>query len=151
MYSLSEIKVTKGNKIVLHVSILYEYQQFFQHPICFSIQPPDYSDPWPSLAHPSSFFLIRLFNKYVKFLNWIVFSILIYWWKDGKTCNKQTLCIHYQRLRSLKEMLYTLQDQELSKHIGKMCMRLRNGGKGELSRVFSRISRQIHIFTHMLR
>jgi hypothetical protein len=27
------------NKIVLHLSIFYEYQQFFQHRICFSIQP----------------------------------------------------------------------------------------------------------------
>jgi hypothetical protein len=26
-------------KIVLHLSIFYEYQQFFQHRICFSIQP----------------------------------------------------------------------------------------------------------------
>ena len=31
---------------LLHLSIFYEYhQQFFQHRICFSIQPPDYSDP----------------------------------------------------------------------------------------------------------
>jgi hypothetical protein len=46
----------------LHLSIFYEYQQFFQHRICFSIQPPDYSDPWPRLAHSTSFFLIMLFN-----------------------------------------------------------------------------------------
>ena len=39
------------------------HQQFFQHRICFSIQPPDYSDPLPRLTHPSRFFLIRLFNK----------------------------------------------------------------------------------------
>jgi hypothetical protein len=32
----------------LHLSISYEYQQFFQHRICFSMQPPDYSDPWPT-------------------------------------------------------------------------------------------------------
>jgi hypothetical protein len=30
------------HKILLHLSIFYEYQQFFQHHICFSIQPPDY-------------------------------------------------------------------------------------------------------------
>jgi hypothetical protein len=24
-----------------HLSIFYEYQQFFQHRICFSMQPPD--------------------------------------------------------------------------------------------------------------
>jgi hypothetical protein len=51
------------HKIVLHLSIFYEYQQFFQHRICFSIQPPDYSDPWPRLAHSTSFFLIMLFNN----------------------------------------------------------------------------------------
>jgi hypothetical protein len=28
-----------SHKILLHLSILYEYQQFFQHRICFSIQP----------------------------------------------------------------------------------------------------------------
>jgi hypothetical protein len=33
--------------MLLHLSIFYEYQQFVQHLICFSIQPPDYSDPWP--------------------------------------------------------------------------------------------------------
>jgi hypothetical protein len=27
------------HKILLHLLILYEYQQFFQHRICFSIQP----------------------------------------------------------------------------------------------------------------
>jgi hypothetical protein len=41
----------------LQLSIFYEYQQFFQHRIRFSIQPPDYSDPWPTLARSSSFFL----------------------------------------------------------------------------------------------
>jgi hypothetical protein len=51
------------HKIVLHLSILYEYQQFCQHRICFSIQPPDYSDPWPRLVHLSSFLLIRLLWK----------------------------------------------------------------------------------------
>jgi hypothetical protein len=43
------------HKILLQLSICYEYQQFFQHRICFSIQPPDYSDPWPTLARYSSF------------------------------------------------------------------------------------------------
>jgi hypothetical protein len=51
------------HKILLHITIFYEYQQFFQHCICFSIQPPDYSDPWPRLARSTSFFLIMLFNK----------------------------------------------------------------------------------------
>jgi hypothetical protein len=45
------------HKILLHLSIFYEYQQFFQHRICFSIQPPDYSDLWPTLARSTSFFL----------------------------------------------------------------------------------------------
>ena len=35
----------KKHNILLHLSIFYEYQQFFQHRICFSIHPPDYSDP----------------------------------------------------------------------------------------------------------
>jgi hypothetical protein len=52
------------HKMLLHLSIFYEYQQFFQHRICFSIQPPDYSDPWPRLARSSSFFLIMLFKKW---------------------------------------------------------------------------------------
>ena len=50
-------------KFIAFINILYEYQQFFQHRICFSIQSPDYSDPWPRLARPSSFFLIRLLNN----------------------------------------------------------------------------------------
>jgi hypothetical protein len=36
---LSIIFLEDKHKIVLHLSILYEYQQFFQHRICFSIQP----------------------------------------------------------------------------------------------------------------
>jgi hypothetical protein len=43
------------HKILFHLSIFYEYQQFFQHRICFSIQPPDYSDPWPRLARSKRF------------------------------------------------------------------------------------------------
>jgi hypothetical protein len=43
---LSIIFLEDKYKILLHLSIFYEYQQFFQHRICFSIQPPDYSDPW---------------------------------------------------------------------------------------------------------
>ena len=35
----------KTNKILQHLSIFYEYQQFFQHRICFTIQSPNYSDP----------------------------------------------------------------------------------------------------------
>jgi hypothetical protein len=36
---LSIIFLDDKHKIVLHLSIFYEYQQFFQHRICFSIQP----------------------------------------------------------------------------------------------------------------
>ena len=36
---LSIIFLENKHKIVLHLSIFYEYQQFFQHRICFSIQP----------------------------------------------------------------------------------------------------------------
>jgi hypothetical protein len=38
---------------------IYQYfmsvNSFFQHRICFLIQPPDYSDPWPRLADWNSF------------------------------------------------------------------------------------------------
>ena len=54
---LSIIFLEDKHKMLLHLSIFYEYQQFFQHRICFSIQPPDYSDPWPTLARSTSFFL----------------------------------------------------------------------------------------------
>ena len=36
---LSIIFLEDKHKIVLHLSIVYEYQQLFQHRICFSIQP----------------------------------------------------------------------------------------------------------------
>jgi hypothetical protein len=36
---LSIIFLENKHEIVLHLSIFYEYQQFFQHRICFSIQP----------------------------------------------------------------------------------------------------------------
>ena len=52
---LSIIFLEDKHKILLHLSIFYEYQQFFQYRICFSIQPPDYSDPWPRLAVPAVF------------------------------------------------------------------------------------------------
>ena len=60
---LSIIFLEDKHTILLHLSIFYEYQQFFQHRIYFSIQPPDYSDPWPTLARSTSLFLIMLFNE----------------------------------------------------------------------------------------
>jgi hypothetical protein len=60
---LSIIFLEDKHNILLHLSIFYEYQQFFQQRICFSILPPDYSDPWPTLARSTSFFLIMLFNN----------------------------------------------------------------------------------------
>jgi hypothetical protein len=36
---LSTIFLEDKHNILLHLSIFYEYQQFFQHRICFSIQP----------------------------------------------------------------------------------------------------------------
>jgi hypothetical protein len=36
---LSIIFLEEKHKILFHLSIFYEYQQFFQHRICFSIQP----------------------------------------------------------------------------------------------------------------
>ena len=53
-------------KTICTMAIFYEYQQFFQHRICFSIPLPDYSDPWPTLARSTSFFLIMLFNDMKK-------------------------------------------------------------------------------------
>ena len=39
---------------------IYQYfmsiKSFFQHRICFSIQPPDYSDPWPKLEELAPIF-----------------------------------------------------------------------------------------------
>jgi hypothetical protein len=54
------------HKILLHLSIFYEYQQFFQHRICFPITNETshvtthatHSDPWPTLARSTSLFLI---------------------------------------------------------------------------------------------
>jgi hypothetical protein len=34
-----KILINAKHKLLLHLSIFYEYQQFFQHRICFSIQP----------------------------------------------------------------------------------------------------------------
>ena len=64
---LSIIFLEDKHKIVLHLSIFYEYQQLFQHRICFSIQPPYYSDPWPTVARFTSFFLFMLFNQISEF------------------------------------------------------------------------------------
>ena len=44
--------------------------------------------------------------------------------------------------------IYIYNTCALSKHIGNMCMRLRNG---RLRRAFSRVSRRMRIFTYMLR
>ena len=46
-------------KTNIRLYCIYQYFmsiKFFQHRICFSIQPPDYSDPWPRLARSTSFF-----------------------------------------------------------------------------------------------
>jgi hypothetical protein len=50
---LSIIFLEDKHKHLLHLSIFYEYQQFFQHLICFSIQPPDkerYRN-WPCVSY----------------------------------------------------------------------------------------------------
>ena len=39
LHTWSIIFLEDKHKILLHLSIFYEYQQFFQHRICFSIQP----------------------------------------------------------------------------------------------------------------
>ena len=63
---LSIIFLEDEHKMLLHLSIFYEYQQFFQHRICFPITNEishvtihaTHSDPWPTLARSTSFFLI---------------------------------------------------------------------------------------------
>jgi hypothetical protein len=60
---LSIIYLEVKHKILLHLSTFYEYQQFFQHRICFSIQPLEYSDPCPRLERSTSFFLIMFNNQ----------------------------------------------------------------------------------------
>jgi hypothetical protein len=49
---LSIIFLEDKHKILLHLSIFYECQQFFQHRICFSIQPPGYG----ALRHFQQYF-----------------------------------------------------------------------------------------------
>jgi hypothetical protein len=90
---LSIIFLEDKHKIVLHLSLFYEYQQFFQHHICFSIQPPDYhathSDPWPTLARSTS---LPLFGRYQHL-------------KRGKCCLQKCLKIPKGVVRSRKWML----------------------------------------------
>jgi hypothetical protein len=70
MPPMSPWKWRDKNKILLHLSIFYEDQQFFQHRICFSIQPPDYSDPWPRLARSTSFSTQQCINfVYISFFD----------------------------------------------------------------------------------
>ena len=64
---LSIVFLEDKYKMLLHLSIFYEYQQFVQLRFCFSIQPPDYSDPCPTLTRSTSCFFILLF-KYFFFL-----------------------------------------------------------------------------------
>ena len=79
---LSIIFLEDKHNILLHLSIFYEYQQFFQHRICFSIQPPDYQwdksrdyacySQWP-VTHFSTFYkfiLYMLFNHCQWLVNW---------------------------------------------------------------------------------
>jgi hypothetical protein len=66
---------------------IYQYfmsiNSFFQHRICFLIQPPDYSDPWARLARSTSFFLIMLFNNiYIRCRYYVLRLYQIY---DEKT------------------------------------------------------------------
>jgi hypothetical protein len=60
---LSIIFLEDKDKMLLHLSIFYEYQQFFQHRICFSIQPPDIQ--WP-VTHFSTFyqFILNMLFKH---------------------------------------------------------------------------------------
>jgi hypothetical protein len=65
------------HKIVLHLSIFYEYQQFFQHSICFPITNETshvtihatHSDLWPTLARSTSLFLACCYIKWCTYTN----------------------------------------------------------------------------------
>jgi hypothetical protein len=60
------------------LSIVYEYQQFFQHLICFSIQShATHSDPWPTLARSTSLFLICCYNYLHSYLLYFVEIIFV--------------------------------------------------------------------------
>ena len=79
---LSIICLEDKHKIVLHLSIFYEYQQFFQHRICFPITNETSnvtthatrSDPWPTLARSTSLFLICCYNYIYE-----LFIVVIAW------------------------------------------------------------------------
>ena len=107
---LSIIFLEDKHIILLHLSIFYEYEQFFQHCICFSIQPHDYSDPWPRLARSSSFFLNNVVQIY-EFTTQSLFADLrfvsIYLWQNKRIGeNGPSLMRHiYKRLFSKIEEL----------------------------------------------
>ena len=85
------------HNILLHLSIFYEYQQFFQHRICFQITNETshvtthaiHSDPWPTLARSTRLFLICCYNNvgwccllhyYLRFMYTTYHcSTIIYW------------------------------------------------------------------------
>jgi uncharacterized membrane protein len=68
----------KKNKKIRDTQMKYDLETFFlQLTIYLMIsQPPDYSDPWPTLARSTSFFLIMLFNDHQ--LHEGMFSIIFY-------------------------------------------------------------------------
>ena len=66
-----QIFLEDKHSILLHLSIFYKFQQFFQHRICFPITNETshvtthatHIDPWPTLAHSTSLFLICCYKK----------------------------------------------------------------------------------------
>ena len=80
---LSIIFLEDKHKIVLHLSIFYEYQQFFQHRICFSIQP---QLQLVNLHRNLRYFLIKLHT-------WFCLSYFL-------KANKKFCCIYQHRICS---------------------------------------------------
>jgi hypothetical protein len=95
---LSIIILEDKHKIVFHLSIFYEYQQFFQHRICCSIQPPDHSDPWPTLARSTSLYTPVL--RRAVLCDWV-------WWADQYIQDKRQVFQVWHNLCSELTSMWT--------------------------------------------
>ena len=111
---LSIIFLEDKHNILLHLSIFYEYQQFFQHRICFSIQPPDYQwdksrdytcySQWP-VTHFSTFYQFIL-NMLFNHCQW-----LVYWCITKNTLWSYALVLNVRM--GLRNDLHVLEFREI--------------------------------------
>jgi hypothetical protein len=81
--NISVLYFLKTNNILLHLSIFYEYQQFFQHLICFSIQP--------------QLQLVNLHRKQRYFVIKLIMSVLI-GWPHGKKMHVKEIYVIFIHL-----------------------------------------------------